>query len=61
MTDMWQILSNEYPNFDWTTMEELPIIYESGRGTYRVNENRWPTSVYPVMPTPSEIASWFSS
>jgi len=57
---MRDILIAQYPDFDWNTLEVLPIVYMSGTGNYRVIEARWPIDIYPTLPTSDEIKGWLS-
>jgi len=57
---MRDILIAQYPDFDWNTLEILPIVYMSGTGNYRVIEERWPIDIYPTLPTSDEIKGWLS-
>jgi len=57
---MREILIAQYPDFDWNTLEILPIVYMSGTGNYRVIESRWPIDIYPTLPTSDEIKAWLN-
>jgi len=57
---MRDILIAQYPDFDWNTLEILPIVYMSGTGNYRVIESLWPTDIYPTIPTSDEIKGWLT-
>lgn len=55
---MIDILIERYPNFDWATLEVLPIVFVSGSGDYRVVESLWPTDLYPIIPSSDDIKEW---
>lgn len=58
---MIDFLTEQYPDFDWSSMEVTPIVLMSGTGEYRVIEELWPTDTYPTMPTSDEIKEWLSN
>jgi len=60
MGSILEILTENYPNFDWTTLEVLPIVCLARTGEYRVVEARWPTDTYPTMPSSNDIKGWLN-
>jgi hypothetical protein len=58
MRTMFEILTEQYPNVDWNTLEVLPIMYLARTDEYRVIEALWPIDLYPTMPTSDELKGW---
>ena len=55
-----EMLTEQYPNFDWTTLDILPIMYSPLTDEYSVMEGSWPTDIYPTMPTSDELKGWLN-
>jgi len=58
---MIDFLTEQYPDFDWSSMEVTPIVLMSGTGEYRVIESLWCFDIYPTTPTSDEIKEWLSN
>ncbi len=55
---MREILAQHYPDFDWNTLEVLPVVFMPRTGNYRIIESRWPIDIYPTVPTSEQIENW---
>ena len=60
MRTILEILTEQYPDFDWTTLEVLPIVSLARTGEYRVMEARWPTDLYQTIPSSDDIKGWLN-